>query len=65
MTLTPTPNTPVTPNRVGLRDGQISELTVIVPLKPGGAEKLRAFLASVKGRSPERISWALSMTCDS
>ena len=50
MTFTPTPDTTVKPNRVGLRDGQISELTVIVPLKPGGAEKLRAFLASVKGR---------------
>jgi hypothetical protein len=49
--MTPTPNTPPTPpNRVGLRDGQVSELTVIVPLKPGGAEKLRAVLAAVKGR---------------
>jgi hypothetical protein len=49
--MAPTPNTPaVPPNRVGLRDGQISELTVIVPLKPDGAAKLRAFLASVKGR---------------
>jgi hypothetical protein len=49
MTSTPTPTTPPA-NRVGLRDGQISELTVIVPLKAGGAEKLRAFLAQVKGR---------------
>jgi hypothetical protein len=46
-----TPNTPTIPaNRVGLRDGQVSELTVLVPLKPGGAEKLRAVLASSKGR---------------
>jgi hypothetical protein len=46
-----TPNTPAIPaNRVGLRDGQISELTVLVPLKPGGAEKLRAVFASVEGR---------------
>jgi hypothetical protein len=45
-----TPDTPAPANRVGLRDGQISELTVIVPLKPGGAEKLRAVLATVKGR---------------
>ena len=46
-----TPNTPPIPaNRVGLRDGQISELTVLVPLKPGGAEKLRAVLGSTKGR---------------
>ncbi len=44
------PNTAAPANRVGLRDGQISELTVIVPLKQGGAETLRAFLASVKGR---------------
>src|SRR5699024_2725278 len=27
--------------RVGLRQGQVSELTVIVPLKKGGADKLR------------------------
>ena len=45
-----TPDTTTPANRVGLRDGQVSELTVLVPLKPGGAEKLRAFLASVKGR---------------
>jgi hypothetical protein len=35
-----------TPNRTGLRFGQISELTVIVPLKAGkdGAERLRQIL---------------------
>ena len=44
------PDTPVPANRIGLRDGQISELTVIVPFKAGGAEKLRAFLGSVGGR---------------
>ena len=35
------------PNRVGLRSGQISELTVIVPLKAGkdGADSLRQKLA--------------------
>ena len=48
--MTFTPNTTVPANRVGLRDGQISELTLLVPLKPGGAENLRAFLGSVKGR---------------
>jgi hypothetical protein len=49
--MAPTPNTSaIPPNRVGLRDGQVSELTVIVRLKPDGAAKLRAFLASVKGR---------------
>jgi hypothetical protein len=38
---------PTTPNRTGLRFGQISELTVIVPLKAGkdGAERLRLMLA--------------------
>jgi hypothetical protein len=39
---------PTTPNRVGLRSGQISELTVIVPLKTGdaGAAELRKILAA-------------------
>lgn len=40
----------VPPNRAGLRDGQVSELTVIVPLKEGGAAKLRAVFASLGGR---------------
>jgi hypothetical protein len=30
--------------RVGSRLGQVSELTIIVPLAPGGAKRLRAFL---------------------
>ena len=30
--------------RIGLRNGVISELTVIAPLAPGGAERLRALL---------------------
>ena len=38
------------PNRAGLRDGQISELTVIVPMKEGGGAKLRAILGSQGGR---------------
>jgi hypothetical protein len=42
---------PGTPNRVGLRFGQISELTVIVPLKPGGVESLRTKLRSVDNGS--------------
>jgi hypothetical protein len=47
---TPAPTAPTTPpNRVGLREGQISELTVIAPLKPGGAARLRAILASTGG----------------
>jgi hypothetical protein len=41
---------PLQPNRAGLRDGQISELTVVVPLKPGGAAKLRAVLSAQSGR---------------
>ena len=30
--------------RIGLRNGKISELTMIAPLAPGGAERLRALL---------------------
>src|SRR5262245_16614535 len=30
--------------RVGARLGKVSELTIIVPFAPGGAERLRAFL---------------------
>ena len=46
------PQTLPTPgNRVGLRSGQISELTVIAPLKPGGADRLRAlFTDRLQGR---------------
>lgn len=43
-------STPTVPNRVGLRDGTVSELTVIVTLKPGGADRLRAVLAKQGGR---------------
>jgi hypothetical protein len=32
--------------RVGSRLGKVSELTIIVPFAPGGAQRLRAFLAS-------------------
>ena len=45
--MAPAPSSqPGTPNRSGLRFGQISELTVIVPLKAGtdGAERLRQML---------------------
>ena len=42
---------PGTPNRVGLRYGQISELTVVVPLKAGGVESLRAKLKTVDNGS--------------
>src|SRR5262249_11861341 len=35
--------------RVGARLGKISELTMIVPLVPGGAKRLRAFLKMLGG----------------
>jgi hypothetical protein len=47
---TATTATAVPPNRAGLREGQVSELTVIVPLKEGGAARLKATLASQRGR---------------
>jgi len=35
--------------RVGSRQGKVSELTVITPFAPGGAERLRAFLQLLDG----------------
>ncbi|OIJ27481.1 hypothetical protein [Nocardioides luteus] len=35
--------------RVGAKSGEVSELTAIMPLKPGGAEKLRKFFGLVGG----------------
>src|SRR5262245_23453943 len=35
--------------RIGSRVGKVSELTIIVPLVPGGAERLRAFLRLLNG----------------
>jgi hypothetical protein len=35
--------------RVGIRIGKVSELTIIVPLAPGGAKRLRAFLQLLGG----------------
>ena len=35
--------------RIGARLGKISELTIIVPLAPGGAKRLRAFLRILGG----------------
>src|SRR6476620_7198845 len=35
--------------RVGARLGKSSELTIIVPLAPGGAKRLRAFLRLLRG----------------
>src|ERR1700750_1759896 len=45
-----TPPEPIrSAGRVGSRLGKISELTIIVPLAPGGAERLRAFLRLLGG----------------
>jgi hypothetical protein len=35
--------------RIGSRLGKVSELTLIVPLAPGGAQRLRAFLRVLRG----------------
>jgi hypothetical protein len=35
--------------RIGRRQGKVSELTVIVPLAPGGAKRLRGFLKTLHG----------------
>ena len=35
--------------RIGRRQGKVSELTVIVPLAPGGAKRLRGFLGILHG----------------
>ena len=35
--------------RTGARLGKVSELTIIVPLAPGGAQRLRAFLKVLRG----------------
>ena len=45
-----TPPPPVeSAGRVGSRLGKVSELTIIVPLIPGGAQRLRAFLRLLNG----------------
>jgi hypothetical protein len=45
-----TPPPPVeSAGRVGIRLGKVSELTIIVPLAPGGAERTRAFLRLLGG----------------
>ena len=47
---TETPPEPVvSAGRVGARLGKISELTIVVPLAPGGAERTRAFLRLLNG----------------
>jgi hypothetical protein len=45
-----TPPPPIeSAGRVGSRLGKVSELTIIVPLAPGGAKRLRAFLRLLHG----------------
>src|SRR3954471_2077505 len=45
-----TPPPPVeSAGRVGARLGKVSELTILVPFAPGGAERLRAFLKLLNG----------------
>jgi hypothetical protein len=39
----------VSAGRAGIRLGKVSELTIIVPLAPGGAERTRAFLRLLNG----------------
>jgi hypothetical protein len=36
--------------RIGIRQGKVSELTVIAPFAPGGAQRLRALLRLLKGK---------------
>jgi hypothetical protein len=43
------PHRVVSAGRVGVRLGKVSELTIIVPLAPGGAERTRAFLQLLDG----------------
>jgi hypothetical protein len=47
---TQTPPLPVeSAGRAGVRLGRVSELTIVVPLAPGGAKRLRAFLQMIGG----------------
>src|SRR5262245_33507601 len=42
--------------RAGSRIGKVSELTIIVPLAPGGAKRLRAFLRLIDGNLADGAS---------
>jgi hypothetical protein len=46
---TPPASRMVSAGRVGSRQGKVSELTLIVPFAPGGAQRLRAFLEMLDG----------------
>jgi hypothetical protein len=48
--------------RVGARLGKVSELTIIVPLAPGGAKRLRAFLKLLRGNLSQGTEWIGSPT---
>src|ERR1700736_5701689 len=44
--------------RIGAREGKVSELTAILPLRPGGAKRMRAFLAlygNLGNRNVDRV----------
>jgi hypothetical protein len=46
-----TPAPPVnSAGRIGIRQGKVSELTVIAPFAPGGVQRLRALLHLLKGK---------------
>lgn len=47
-----TPPPVASAGRAGSRLGKVSELTIIVPFAPGGAERLRAFLRLFSGNLP-------------
>ena len=40
--------------RIGAREGKVSELTAILPLKPGAAKRMRAFLDTLHGNIGNR-----------
>ncbi|MBP2000353.1 hypothetical protein J2Z69_001372 [Paenibacillus shirakamiensis] len=46
----------ISAGRSGLRLGQISELTIIAPLKPGGADRLREKLRQSAAHQQERMA---------
>jgi hypothetical protein len=51
--------------RIGIRLGKVSELTVIAPFAPGGAQRLRALLRCSKAILTARTRLAPSTTCAS
>ena len=45
----PPPEALESAGRAGVRLGNVSELTILVPFAPGGAKRLRAFLRTIGG----------------